>query len=36
MSNTGLKQVVDAISALDLSRCVGRVSGVENGLVDVK
>lgn len=36
MSNTGLKQVVDAISALDLSRWVGRVSGVENGLVDVK
>ncbi|WP_298802002.1 FliI/YscN family ATPase [uncultured Lentibacter sp.] len=36
MADTSLKQVVNAICELELARWVGRVSGVENGLIEVK
>lgn len=36
MGETGFQQVVKSISSIEMAQWVGRVSGVENGLVHVK
>lgn len=36
MGEVGFMQVVKSIGSVDMARWIGRVSGVENGLVDVK